>query len=224
MQHATASDTAATPLLPKLSPTTGHVAPLADSHNIQFNNPFTTSPSFLSDQGQPLSPSSGPETLPMSFDFDINALNQFLTSGDLDTFMQPPLIAPGSEHFAPVRPYAYPKAPDSIKPSWFTNMDEKDIEKETAMQRVDPFNSAASAMMESLPLEKDVEMSSGSGISGSGTIDETWRERVSDIMIPQIFNIVGPLPSIEFLASSPSNNAYRRTCALTCTFKNSMSW
>jgi len=159
------------------------------------------------------------EILPISFDFDINALNQFLTSGDLDTFMQPPLITPGSEHFAPVRPYAYPKAPDSIKPAWFTNMDEKDLEKETALQRVDPFSSAASAMMESLPSDKDVEMS-----SGSGTIDESWRERVTDIVIPQIFNIVGPLPSIEFLASSVLNNAYCRTCALIYTFKSSIPW
>ena len=168
---------------------------------------------------------SASENLPMSFDFDINALNQFLTSGDLDTFMQPPLITPGSEHFAPVRPYAYPNAPDSIKPAWFTNMDEKDIEKETAMQRVDPFSSAASDMMDTLPSGKEVEMSSGAGTSsGGGTIDETWRERVGEIMIPQIFNIVGPLPSIEFLVSSPSNGAYRRTCALTCTFTSSMPW
>jgi len=126
----------------------------------------------------------------MSFDFDINALNQFLTSGDLDTFMQPPLITPGSEQFAPVRPYAYPKAPDLIKPMWFTNMDEKDLARESEIQRMDTFSSAASAMIESLPSEKDVEMD---------TIDETWREKVSNDMVPQIFNIVGPLPSIEFL-------------------------
>ena len=129
----------------------------------------------------------------MSFVFDINALNQFLSSGDLDTFMQPPLITPGSEQFPPVRQYAYPKAPDTIKPAWFTNMDEKDLARESEVQRSEPFTSAAGAIMESLPSETEMD---------SGTIDETWREKVSNDMVPQIFNIVGPLPSIEFLVSS----------------------
>lgn len=184
----------ATSLLPKLSPTVGHAATHEshnDNHNnIQFNNTLATSPSFLSEQEPTLSPLSRSDTVPMSFVFDINALNQFLTSGDLDTFMQPPLITPGSEQFAPVRQYAYPKAPDTIKPAWFTNMDEKDLARESEMQRSEPFTSAAGAIMESLPSEMEMD---------SGTIDETWREKVSNDMVPQIFNIVGPLPSIEFL-------------------------
>ena len=162
-----------------------------------------------------MSPGSRPEILPMSFDFDINALNQFLTSGDFDAFMQPPLITPGSEHFAPVRPYPHPKAPDSIKPAWFTNMDEKDLERESRIQASDPFSSVASALMESLPSDKEL---------GTRRIDESWREKVSNDMVPQVFNIVGPLPSIEFLVLAPSIYAYCRICALIYTFISSILW
>ena len=154
--------------------------------------PFPVSPAFLSHPDTSLSPLSAPEIIPMSFDFDLNALNQFLTSGNLDVLMdqidQPFTAPPFSENLTSqtsqiLRTYSTPRLSDAINAAWFTNMEEQDLETESAMLRSLTYGGD---MVETLDQE-------------TGNIDEAWREKVNSNLVPQVFSIAGPLPSIEFL-------------------------
>jgi hypothetical protein len=134
------------------------------------------------------------EQMPMPFDFDIGALNQFLTSGDFDALMNLPqpdgLAPPATQSQKPL-----PRPSDAIKSAWFTNMEEKDLESEAAILRSVTYNT-----INGYPNALTSRSEPDSESNGSkGKIDEAWRQKVNSNLVPQVFNILGPLPSIEFL-------------------------
>jgi hypothetical protein len=153
--------------------------------------PYPISPTQF-EPGPDFSPLNATEFVPFAnFDFDIAALNQFLTSGDLDAIINQPMETPQSDATAPPSSQrVYPKASDSIKPAWFTNMEERDLENEAAMLRTS-YNSDDFTPDQSARSDHVAE-----------TIDEVWRHNLNVKLVPQIFNIIGPLPSIEFLVRS----------------------
>jgi hypothetical protein len=143
--------------------------------------------------GTSVSPLSS-EPISMPFDFDIGALNQFLTSGDFDALMNLPqpdgLVPPATQSQRPL-----PRPSDAIKSAWFTNMEEKDLESEAAMLRSVTYNT-----INGYPNSYTGRSEPDSESSGSkGKIDEAWRQKVNSELVPRVFNVIGPLPSIEFL-------------------------
>ena len=162
---------------------------------------FSTSPPFHHQPDPLLDPFATTEIIPMSFDFDIQALNAFLTSGDFDALLGthaadpidaqallPPAQPPQSRQF--------PLLSDAIQTSWFTNLQEKDLEKEAV---------ETSSALDTPPSWR-LRVSDGNQHEG-GNIDEAWREKIKSYMIPKTFNILGPFPSIEFLV--PLNHEFR---------------
>jgi hypothetical protein len=153
--------------------------------------PYPASPTQF-DPRPDFSPLNSTEFAPFAnFDFDIAALNQFLTSGDLDAIINQPMETPQSDATAPPslrRPY--PKASDAIKPAWFNNMEERDLENEAAMLRT-TYNSDDLIPDQSEKSDHEAEK-----------IDEVWRHNLNVNLVPQVFNIIGPLPSIDFLVRS----------------------
>jgi hypothetical protein len=148
--------------------------------------------------GTSVSPLSS-EPIPMPFDFDIGALNQFLTSGDFDALMnlpQPDGLAPPATQLQ----RQLPRPSDAIKSAWFTNMEEKDLESEAAMLRSVTYNT-----INGYPNALAARSEPDSESNGSkGKIDEAWRQKVNSELVPRVFNVLGPLPSIEFLVQAPS--------------------
>ena len=139
------------------------------------------------------------EFMPMTFDFNINALNQFLASGDLDaliaqTSATPPLESPQQQVS---KPHPYPRPSDNIQLVWFTNMEEQDLEKETKMLQSVTYNHSNYD-------NNGHDGQSEKSETETGNIDEAWREKVGSNLVPRIFNIAGPLPSIDFLVISLS--------------------
>jgi len=162
-----------------------------------MDNPvgLVQSPSFLNAQDSILSPLSATEFNTLPFDFDIAALNQFLTSGDFDALMsQTQDLSQANDLTATPTPRQYPRPSDAIKAAWFTNMEEKDLENEAAMLRQSPNNQGNGPPSASTKAREYQESEN----NGGGHIDEAWRQNVNSILVPQIFNL-GPLPSIDFL-------------------------
>jgi hypothetical protein len=159
--------------------------------------PFQTSPPFLNTPGPDLSPLSGSD-FPMIFDFDIDALNQFLTSGDLNALLaqETNLATPISEVLLPNFPRAsrFPRPSEAIKPAWFTNMEEKDLENEAELMRTHITYESDTPQCPKLDPE-------------TGNIDEAWRGNLSTSLVPKVFNITGPLPSSEFLVLFPETKS-----------------
>jgi hypothetical protein len=131
----------------------------------------------------------------MSFDFDIQALNAFLTSGDFDALLgthsaDPIALPPTQPLLLPAQPLhskQFPLLSDSIQASWFTNLREKDLEKEAA-ETGTALDTHFSRRHESQGEQNE-----------AGNIDEAWREKIKSNMIPKTFDILEPFPSIEFL-------------------------
>jgi hypothetical protein len=165
-----------------------------------------------------VSPAHGGDFTPPAFDFDLAALNEFLTSGDLDALTSAPALSTQTETVPTPPPLtALPRPSDAIKLAWFTNMEEKDLEK-TSYSRLQQADSSTTTSTNATT-DMDIEN------TGAGEIDEAWRQKVSTNLIPKVFNVVGPLPSIEFLVPSSSDlHLTRRICALICTFRNFMLW
>jgi hypothetical protein len=184
---------------------------------------FSTSPTFRHQPDPLLEPFSVTENMPMSFDFDIQALNAFLTSGDFDALLgthaadpiAPPPTQPLLLPAQPLHSKQFPLLSDAIQASWFTNLQEKDLEKEAVE------TDTALDMHTSRPHDSNAKQNEG------GNIDEAWREKIKSNMIPKTFDILGPFPSIEFLV--PLNPEFRgtnygRTCALIYIFKSSIRY
>ena len=150
---------------------------------------YPPSPAHRGNQEPDLSPLTNVEFTPFALDFDISALNQFLTSGDLNTFVNHHSETPQSDVFVPQMQRPYPKASDAIKPAWFTNMEERDLENEAAMLRSVTYSNGDDAMNSGQSGQSDHEIE----------LDEAWRHNLNVNLVPQVFNIIGPLPSIEFL-------------------------
>lgn len=150
------------------------------------------SPTFLNVQDTVISPLSVNEFNTLPFDFDIAALNQFLTSGDFDALMTQTQDLPQTNDVpAMPAPRHYPRPSNAIKAAWFTNMEEKDLENEATMMRstlYKPGNHRANEKQEYQNNDNH----------GSEHIDEAWRQNVNSSLVPQLMDL-GPLPSIEFL-------------------------
>lgn len=139
---------------------------------------------------------SATEFNPITFDFNLAALNQFLTSGDLDAFTTTSSMSVQPESLAtsPSALNTIPRPSDSIRSAWFTNMEEKDLQERT------PTSRAAGAPQPGSPSSTNNEQGNvDADRIGAHEIDEAWRQKVSTKLIPSVFNVVGPLPSIEFL-------------------------
>lgn len=161
---------------------------------------LSQSPSFLNVQDTVISPLSATEFNTLPFDFDIAALNQFLTSGDFNALMtQTQDISQANDSSATPIPRQYPRPSDAIRAAWFTNMEEKDLEHEAAMLRQSAYSQGNGPLSASAKPQEFQD----SDINGAGHIDEAWRQNVNSILVPQVFNL-GPLPSIEFLVSITS--------------------
>jgi hypothetical protein len=188
-----------------------HRNSLSNGLGVGNNLPYQTSPVHLNNEPD-LSPLTGTEFQPFAaFDFDIGALNQFLTSGDLDAIVNQPIETPQSDMFTPQFQRPYPKASDAIKSAWFTNMEERDLENEAAMLRSVTYNGETSAGDQSDKPGPEKEH-----------IDEAWRHNLNVNLVPQVFNIIGPLPSIEFLVRLLIFATDSRICVLSCIFKSFM--
>jgi hypothetical protein len=173
--------------LHNINPSIGH-------HTHMDDVQIPVSPNYMNlAEGSAVSPLSA-EPIPISFDFDIGALNQFLTSGDFEALMNLPqtdgLAPPTNQSQKPL-----PKPSDAIKQAWFTNMEEKDLEMEAAMLRSMTYNTT-NGDPNATANRQDADSDNG---GSKGTIDEAWRQKVTSNLVPQVFNILGPLPSIEFL-------------------------
>lgn len=133
----------------------------------------------------------------MSFDFDIQALNAFLTSGDFDVLLgthsaDPIALPPTQPLLLPAQPLhskQFPLLSDAIQASWFTNLQEKDLEKEAAET-----GTALDTQFSRRPESQGEQ-------NEAGNIDEAWRQKIKSNMIPKTFDILEPFPSIEFLVS-----------------------
>jgi hypothetical protein len=154
------------------------------------------SPSYLTSHETDLSPVAAGVFTPMSFDFNINALNQFLTSGDFDALMNHQQFGHSSEVSSTLMHLPYPRPSEAIEAAWFTNMEEKDLENETTMLRSVTYYNNNSNSVPTPPFihseKNEIE---------TGNIDEAWRQKVNTKLVPEVFNIVAPLPSSEFLVS-----------------------
>jgi hypothetical protein len=152
--------------------------------------------------------------MPFSFDFDISALNQFLTSGDVDALLGNDQVTPSPESIPAATTHSttsFPHPMEAVKNAWFTNMQERDLAREETVIRT----AAAST---------DVSVNDGSDSEGQpGHIDEAWRQKVRTNLVPRIYDMIGPLPSIEFLVDT-LDRIYRRTCVLSYIFRNFMLW
>jgi hypothetical protein len=147
--------------------------------------PFSDLPR-LNTSGPGLTPLSGTD-FPMIFDIDINALNEFLTSGDFNALylsnQENALATPVSEVLTTF-PRSFPQPSEAVKPAWFTNMEEKDLENEAVILRTSYPESSQSVQSPKLDETRN--------------IDEAWRGNLSTSLAPKVFN-PGPLPSSEFL-------------------------
>jgi len=156
---------------------------------------ISQSPSFLEVQDPAITPLSATEFNTLPFDFDITALNQFLTSGDFDALITQSHDLPHTNDVSVTpTPRQYPGPSDAIKAAWFTNMEEKDLENEAANLRSSPYHQGNGDLHGSARRREYQD----SDTNGGGHIDEAWRQNVNSILVPQIFNL-GPLPSIDFL-------------------------
>jgi hypothetical protein len=180
---------------------------------------FSTSPTFPHQPDPLLDPFAVTENIPMSFGFDIQALNAFLTSGDFDALLgthaaDPIALPPTQPLLLPERPLhskQFPLLSDAIQASWFTNLQERDLEKE-AVETGTALDMYSSRQHESHGKQNE-----------AGNIDEAWREKIKSNMIPKTFDILGPFPSIEFLVPlTPESQCanHGRTCALIYIFKS----
>jgi hypothetical protein len=156
---------------------------------------LSQSPSFLDVQDPVISPLSATEFNTLPFDFDLTALNQFLTSGDFDALIQTQPASQPNDVPVPPTPRPHPGPSDAIKAAWFTNMDEEDLENEAATLRTSPFGQGNANPQAAA---KGREWQDPSDNTAGGHIDEAWRQNVNSILVPQVFNL-GPLPSIDFL-------------------------
>jgi hypothetical protein len=159
---------------------------------------------------------------PVGFDVDLAALNQFLTSGDLDAF--------ASATAAPIQPETLPIPPkntlpipsDAIRAAWFTNMEEGDLLAGEPMSR-------ASVVVDSPPASSNTPVrqsgdSNDSDRNPGDEIDKAWRTKVGSKLIPPVFNVVNPLPSIDFLVCAYFPFLTCRTVVLNSIFRGFTLW
>lgn len=147
---------------------------------------FTT-PIFVPQPDPLLGPLPITENMFMALEFDIQALNAFLNSGDFEALLGPqPAEYTALSPAQPVPSKRYPLLSDAIRDAWFSNLQEKDLESEAAQTGA--------------PLDLRRKKNNG-GQDLPRNIDEAWREKIKSDMVPKPFDIVGPLPSIEFLVS-----------------------
>lgn len=151
------------------------------------------SPSFLNVQDPAITPLSVNEFNTLPFDFDIAALNQFLTSGDFDALISQTQqdLPQASDVSTTPAPRLYPRPSNAIKAAWFTNMEEKDLENEATMMRSTLYKQEnhRATVRPDYPNNDN---------HGSEHIDEAWRQKANSSLVPQVMDL-GPLPSIEFL-------------------------
>ena len=125
--------------------------------------------------------------VPIAFDFDIRAMNQFLASGDFETLTKQESEAsePDMVLDPPIATPSYPTPSDAVKYSWFNNIDEHYLEAEIKIQR---------ALSRSNPPLDSLFDRSDSG-------DESFRAKVNRKLVAKPFGVIDTLPSVEFLVS-----------------------
>lgn len=158
--------------------------------------------------------------IPAAFDFNLDALNHFLKSGNVEALMGPTNVLANPEPH--LSQGSLPRPSDAIKSIWFTTMGEMDLatadlvsSRQMSQTSYSPnIHGEGADMMDIDNAENDV----------SNRIDELWRQKVRTKLFPKAFDAVGPLPSIEFLVLyfQSSLLILFRIHALIYIFKNSI--